>query len=274
MRRHFLSALLVAAAALVALTAPQAADKAPPSEPTPIKLPASFTGGMVCGDDGCVYVVAQGQLTAVHLATQKIKTLTAAGDKLLPFVDAANGLACVAGGDRVHVIDVVNDKAISSVDVKGTIRGLGLVAPTQGFVRTDTTVTVFDVQSGKVRHTVELTDKPPTERPQPTQHCLYRGRLYLPSAFDGSLAIVDLENGQVLDRIATNDWRVGGVAVTGDRAFVVGLRLGYGVWANSLAALDLKTKKWTALKLPAALLHASRLAVGPDGTLFLTDENQ
>jgi hypothetical protein len=275
MRMSFLFSLPLMLAATVALTPVGGADNPPATEPTSIKLPDTVTTGMIRGSDGvCIAVTQDGKLNAINLETKQVSALTKLADFQVPSVDVAPGRVCVADGSKAHVLDTASGKTLAVLDLKDRVHSVGFFGSSAAFARTATTVTVFEAASGKVLRTIELTDKPVSGHPEIASHFLCRDRLYVPSAYDGSLAIVDLKEGKVLDRITSNDWRLGSVLVSGDKAFVVGLRLGYGVWTESLAVIDLQTKKITPLKLPKASMQQTTLLGAPDGTFFLVNPNQ
>jgi hypothetical protein len=270
----FLFALPLMLAATVALTPVGGADNPPATEPVSIKLSDTVSAGKVCGSDGnCVALTSDGKLSLIDLKTKQVTALSKLADVQVPSVDVVSGRVCVADGSKAHVLETTSGKTLASLDLKDRVYGVGFLGTSTAFARTATTVTVFEAASGKVQRTIELIDKPAKEHPEIASHFLYRDRLYVPSAYDGSLVIVDLKEGKVHDRITSNDWRLGSVLVSGDKAFVVGLRLGYGVWTESLAAIDLQTKKITPLKLPTALLHQTTLLGAPDGTFFLVNPN-
>jgi hypothetical protein len=58
--------------------------------------------------------------------------------------------------------------------------------------------------------------------------------------------------------------------LAGDKVFVLRVRFSYGVWTDSLGIIDLKTRKYNALKLPNASLGETSLVAGPNHTVLLT----
>ena len=76
-------------------------------------------------------------------------------------------------------------------------------------------------------------------------------RLYVvdaSQAYDSRLSVIDLDGGKILDQIGLSFW-CGGVQVFGDKAFVRGVNLSYGINSPQFACIDLKTKKAASLKL-------------------------
>jgi hypothetical protein len=245
----------------------------------PIKAPGAFPCAAVAGDH--VYAVTpKGKLIDVDLKAKRVRDLGAPADKLSPFVDVAGGKALVASPGKVHLVDLASGKVLRWAPFRGdAIHGLGLLGPDRAFVHTGTAVVVLDLSWPQTVHTVELAPAGTKGRidfgGRTAAWARVGQRLYTADPFGKGLVVVDLERGKVVDRLETPAWRVGGVQVVGDKALVVGLRYGYGVWTNSLGEIDLKTKKYTARKLlaPASLRPCSLLA-GPGGHLFLSDGRQ
>jgi hypothetical protein len=271
MRYSYLFAPLFVLTVAIAIAPVGGADKPTSAEPQTIKLPAAIAANIVSPKEGvCYAVTTEGRLMSINLEKAGVKTIDHK-DKLLPCLDCNSGRVCLASEGKVSIVDVVNNQPISSLESKEAIRGVGFLNSDKAFCRTDTTVTIFNVADAKVVKTIDLGSKPEKSRPDVSTHTLVGQRLFVTSSFDGSLLVVDLDAGKVTDRIATEDWRLGGVMVSGEKAFVVGLRLGYGVWTQSFGVIDLKTKKLTALKLPASLMRASTLLNGPDNTILLVE---
>ena len=62
---------------------------------------------------------------------------------------------------------------------------------------------------------------------------------------------------------------LGGVYADKASVYVLGVRLGYGVWTSSFGRFDVKTGQYTALKMPGRAMQQPTLSAGPDGTILL-----
>lgn len=265
---------LLAFALLAACVTLSGADSTPAS-PEPIKLPATLACGTVC-DDHVIAITSSGALLDVDLKQRKVRDLGTPGGRLLPVLDVADGKVCVAAEGRIHIVSLTDGKAVRSMEFKGKAAGVGFAGEGRVFVHEGTAVTVLDA-AGKQQHRIEL-GTPTKEMDRWARGIAFHRvgqRLYTGTWFDGNLRVVDLEDGKLLDTIKLSEWQIGGVRVKGNSAYVVGLRLGYGIWTNSFVQIDLKTKKVTVLDLPpkSMLYHEMRggaLGASPDGTMLLT----
>jgi hypothetical protein len=102
--RHFgkltLLAPLALLGALVGVMAAFSGDDPKPDDKAPIKLPGQAARGVLSGD--VFYTVADGKLEAVDLKKRDATMLSecyALYPKLKPFVDVADGKACIASDD-------------------------------------------------------------------------------------------------------------------------------------------------------------------------------
>lgn len=238
------------------------------AEPAGIKLPGAVSQGVVKGDHFFA-VTNAGGLIDVDLKLQKVRDLSTLDAKLKPFVDVLNGKACVAADGRILVVDLAEGKAVGSAEFKGEVAGLGFINADRVYVRSPRSVTVLDVAAGKTVQTIDFgaaeTDKFNWHL---TQH-LSGERLYAAHAGEGALTVIDLARGEAITSLKTPEWRLGGVWVDRGYAYVLGVKLGYGVWTNSFGRFDLKTGQYTAMNLPSRMMQQPALSAGPDGTMLL-----
>jgi hypothetical protein len=251
-----------------------------------VKLPGKVERGVISG--GSFYAVTStGRLIAVDLLEQQVKDFGTLNLKLAPLVDVAGVKALVAGEGRLHVVDLAGGKVERSIDVPGAAIGLGFLNNVRAFVRNPKGVAVVDLAEGKTLHTIDLCAKADVSlNPEPHQvasliecsagacvQARYKAPgqdLYVTTGLDNTVAVIDPASGKVRDRFQAPDWRVSSLQVGLDKAYVVGLRYGYGIWTNSFGCIDLKTKKFTSLKLTHSTLRPSTIVGGPNGSLFLT----
>ncbi len=254
MRTFRVPALLLAAALLVTVAALSGADSPAPAAPVVVELPGTVGRGAVAGDH--FYAITQGgNLIDVDLKDRRAMTLGNFATYLVPCVDAADGKALIASTGEVFVIDLATGKPIRSMEFKCNVRGLGFLDGDRVFVRSNSEVTVLDLAARKVLHTIDFLPRKedaPSKREVaagfPTAHCRVGSRLYVVSFLYGkNLSVLDLENGKLLEQASVSWYWPGSVCVAGDRAFVAGINLSYGINDPHFGCVDLKTQKYTEL---------------------------
>jgi hypothetical protein len=285
MRTDLFTKVLSTLALLVLCAVVGSADNPAPAEPAAVKLPGDVTRGVVRGDH--LYAVAAGRLIDVDLKRQEVKDIAVEGAKLTPYLDVADGKACIAAADRLVTVDLATGKAARSMEFSRDVRGLGFIDADRVFVIGGSAVAVVDLAAGKIVRTIEVApaDEAPQWRKRESKRVLTAfqlvgERLYLADAFhyyDSRLSVIDLDEGKVLDRIGGISFWSTGLQVVGDKAFVPGVNLGYGVNSPEFVCIDLKTKKPTALKhgdikerIPDEKLDQLVLCGGGDDAVFLS----
>jgi YVTN family beta-propeller protein len=197
---------------------------------------------------------------------------------LSPFVDVSDDRALVAAPGKAHLVDVKSGKSLQSAPFVGTqVHALGLIDQRRAFVHTASAVAILDLESGSTLSTIDLGGKSaPGARSFGARNACQRvgKHLYVSSDSSNALFIIDLEARKVIDQIKVPEWRIGSVSVRGDKATVIGLRYGYGIWTNSIAEIDLKTKKYTPMKMVTSALQPCQIVRGADDTLFLSAGHQ
>jgi hypothetical protein len=244
-------------ALLGALAAVGAADDAKPEEKLDsVALPGAVARGVVSGDDFYA-VTAAGRLIDVDLKGRKVKEFDKLDAKLAPYLDVADGKAVVAADGRVLMLDLSNGKTLHSAEFKGDVRGLGFAGGDKAFVIDGPAVTVLDLASGEAVRTIELAKK---VKDEPVGRAARRGEvisfqkvdktLYVLDFFGERLSVVDLDAGKVTDEVRTPYWS-SGLRVVGDKVFLAGVNLGYGVNSPQFGVMDLKTKEYKEIKVKA-----------------------
>jgi len=147
---------------------------------------------------------------------------------------------------------------VRSIEFPADVRGLGFIDADSVFVIAGSAVAVVDLPAGGIVRTIEVapTDEAAEWRKRESKRVLTAfqrvgNRLYVADAFhyyDSRLSVIDLDKGKVLDRIEGISFWSTGLQVVGDKAFVPGVNLGYGVNSPEFICIDLKSKKPTALK--------------------------
>jgi hypothetical protein len=246
-----------------------------------VKLPGQVERGVFHGDSFYA-VTGNGHLIAVDLKKQTVKDYGTLNTKLAPCIDVAGGQALVASSNKLHVVDLKSGKVVQTAPLMKEAVGLGFVGPSifdsficcggddRVFVQHKTSVTILDVVSGKVVAGIQLGDKEISFERGLNAHQKRGDRLIAVNGCNNNLTIIDLQKGKLVEQIKTPDWRIGGIQVAGDKVFLIGLRLGYGVWTQSFGSIDLKTGKYTSLALPSKMLRQSTLVAGPEGSMFMT----
>jgi hypothetical protein len=269
-KAHFLP-LLAALAALASSAQPGAGDSPKPSETAAVSLPGPVVRGVVRGDHFFA-VTTNGRFIDVDLKERQVKDLGTFDLKLEPFVDVRDKQACVATKDDVYIVDLGTRKAKATTLRPTGVRGLGFLSDKQIFVQTDKAVIIkYDTCWGTTRTLVKFESKDDRTGATTPAHHLADGRLFVTSGVDGKLAVIDVRGDKPVQFLDTPHWRLGGVHVVGDKAYIVGLRLGYGVYTTSFGSIDIKTSKFTEFKgFPMYRQGVSTVMSGPDGSLLLS----
>jgi hypothetical protein len=286
--RHFHKLALLTpfglVAALAGVVAAFCGDDAKPADKPPIKLPGLAARGVVCDD--AFYTVGDGKLTAVDLNKRNAGELSecyARYPKLQPFLDVADGKACVASADQILVADLGDGKILHSVKYTGEVHGLGFVGGDRIFVLGRTDVVVIDAASGETVSCIPLVKENESvlrERSSAVSAYQKVGNiLYIADVNRTDVRIVNLDAGKVLDALQGGyNWYTG-MQIVGDRAFVRTVNLSYGINNPQIGYFDLKTKKYTALEHPGdqRFPHIQEkdfddvtLVAGPDGGVCLS----
>lgn len=256
MRTELFTKVLSALALLALCAVVGSADNPAPAEPAAVKLPGEVTRGVVRGDH--LYAVAAGRLIDVDLKREEVKEIAVEGAKLTPYLDVADGKACVAAADRLVSVDLATGKIVRSMEFPGGVHGLGFIDANHVFVIAGSTVAVVDLAAAKTVRTIETA--PEDEAPRWRKRAGKAGltafqrvgpRLYVADAFayySSRLLVIDLDEGKVLDRIEGISFFSTGLQIVGDKAFLPGVNLSYGINSPQFVCIDLKTNKATTLK--------------------------
>jgi hypothetical protein len=269
-------------AMLGALVAVGGADDAAATPKNAVALPAPVTAGVVRDDH--FFAVADGRILDVDLKQKKAKTCDGPDAKLLPFIDVADGKACVASQGKLFVVDLASGKTLHSAEFSGAVRGLGFLDADRVFAIDGFTVKVVDVTAGKTVQTIEIAKENPEGRKRSQGAAGIMGfqrvgtRLYVidnSGYYSSRVSVVDLDNGKVLDQMNYSFW-CSGLQVVGDRVYLRGVNLSYGINAPTFEFIDLKTKKTTALKdgavrerVPDEKLDQETVCCAADGSIAL-----
>jgi hypothetical protein len=177
------------------------------------------------------------------------------------------------------IVELADGKITQATACDRNVNALGFVSPDRVYVQSGPQIRVLDLTNGKTIHDFSLGKDDP-KLPNRGYLTLGRsGKLLFVSAINekDAVAVVDMEKGEVVDRISANELHFSSsnmhpseVLFAGDVAYVLSNRFGYGVWTEKLGVVELKTRQYTALKLPAQSLQQPSLVPGPGGTVFLT----
>ncbi len=192
-------------------------------------------------------------------------------------LDVLEGDACVVSGERVMLVDLTDGKVVRSKDVGNPVSDAGLLGDDRVYVVSQSKMSILDLAQDKTIATIDL-----GKTPEDTCRVAVTGegesrRLIAPLAsVKSSLAVIDPENGKVLDQIAMKGMPIGGnfspggaLQVVGDKVFVVCS----GAWIVKFGCVDLKERTFTVLKLPPQKRFDWHLTLGPGGRLFLTGKD-
>src|SRR5262249_55617146 len=154
-----------------------------------------------------------------------------------------------ASADHLFTVTLADGKVHRSMEMQGDIAGLGLIGDERAFVIRGTEVVLVDLAKGETLKTVAVLKEKGPRGSKVSAYDRVGDRLYVTDGIGNGLAIVDLKQGEVVDRIPLNGYSwFSGVRVTGDQAFLTGINLSYGVNNPLWECVDLKTKKVTHLR--------------------------
>jgi hypothetical protein len=258
--------------------------------PMPVKTPGTIDRAAL-HDNQLVAVTSTGHLVSFSLFSSKVKDLGTFDMKLAPCVDFAGGKACVASQNRLYQVDLATGKIVRAVICGQTIQSLGVLSPERAFVQNGGNVEIVDLAAGKTVQTVDLGKKVRCTTYDPSAKRLYA---LTGEQKSGGLITLDLAKGKISDRMEIPElrmpvFRVGGhIYPAAGRIYVVCPHFSYGIWMGCFGAIDLKSRKYQALKPPARLTASFRddffsggqgrlvsghgLLPGPKGELFLTSK--
>ena len=272
-------AAFVAVAAVAYCCGPYGSDS-PATLAAGVKVPGQIARSVLQGN-ALIALLTDGQLVRINLIQGETKNL---GSFELPVsgLDVNSGKVCVASKNRAMIVDLADGKITQVGACDHDVSALGFVSHERVYLQSGPQIRVVDRTTGKTVHDFTLGKDDPK-----LQYRGYRtlGRsgtqLFVSVAREkDAVAVVDLEKGEVVDRISANELHIGSgyehptdMLFTGDKAYVLNSRYGYGIWTEKLGVVDLKTRQYTALKLPPQSLQGPSFVAGPDGTVFLTSPN-
>jgi hypothetical protein len=242
-------------------------------------LPGTVNRGVVHGDK-LFAVTAEGKLITVDLAKQDVKDLGNFGLKLGPQVAVVGQAVCVASGDQLHLIDPASGKCVRALKCGQVIRSFGGIDSRRLYVQGNSSFVVLNLD-GKTLFTLPQASATKYgfafSAQAPATADAGAKRLFVPlTGPKGGLGVIDLETHKLADVLPMPALRsntfFGDIHAAGDRVYSVGLRYGYGVWTTRFGYVDLKTRQYTALRLPRAVT-ASTLVPGPAGLMYLAGPN-
>ncbi len=261
-----------------AIVSVRGGEDAKPDDKAAIKLPGQASRGVLSGDH--FYTVADGQLVYTDLKQRTATTMSECYrlyPKLAPFVDVADGKACVASDGGLHIVDLKSGQILHSADYKGEVHGLGFAGDNRVFILDHADVVILDVAGGETVQTIPILKEGPNRAKGAAPLSVYQkvGKLlYVADSHGMTLKVVDLDAGKVVDEMRFGYSWLSGLHVVGDKAFVRTINLSYGINNPQFGFFDLTTKKYTDLKHPDArfsdripdnLFDHVTLVAGPDG---------
>jgi hypothetical protein len=242
-----------------------------PVEPEAVKLPDTIARSVLRGHQ--LHVIAGGKLITVDLRRNTLRTIGKFDAPLAPVLDVLDGDACVVSGGRVMLVDLTDGKILRSKDLGNPVADAGLLGDDRVYVVSQSKLSILDLAQDKTIATIDL-----GKTPEDTCRVAVTGegenkRLVAPLAsVKSALAVINPENGKVLDQIAMPGMPIGGnfsaggaLQVVGDKVFVVCT----GAWIVKFGCVDLKERTFTLLKLPRERRYDWHLTLGPGGRQFL-----
>jgi hypothetical protein len=216
-------------------------------------------------------------LITVNLRKNTLRTIGKFDAPLAPVLDVLDDEACVASGNSVMLVDLTDGKIVRSKDLGNPVTDAGFLGDERVYVVLQSKMSILDLAKDKTIAAIDL-----GKTPEDTCRVAVTGegenkRLIVPLASVKSvLAVIDPENGKVLDQVAMPGMPIGGnfstggaLQVVGDKVFV----LCSGAWTVKFGCIDLKERTFTLLKLPPQRQPDRHLTLGPGGRQFLTGQD-
>ncbi len=228
-----------------------------------------------------VAVLLDKRLVTVDLTTGASKVL-ATIDAPAPMLDVAGNKVCVISKNRVMIVDLADGKTTQLGGVDHEITASGFLSSDRVFVQGGPQIKVIDVAGGNAVKKFSLGKADPKSHSMGFRTLGRSGKhLYVSVASEkGAVAVVDLETGNIADRCSAAELKVNAALThhsdyvfAGDKVFVLSSRLAYGVWAETIGIIDLKSRQYTAIKMPSNTMSTPSLIPGPRNTVFLTSRN-
>jgi hypothetical protein len=267
-------AMLIAAAGAVAWACGDYVVAPLPT--TTIKTPGTIVKTAV-RDGKMLAVTSKGILIWIDPSEKNSKFIANLDLQPSEILDFSGNLACVAAKNRVYVVNMTQGKVVQAFVQEHDVRSVSFLDQDNLLVRGGRKLDILNLTSGKTKQSA-LVDAIDGRFYVAESPCVaYQERLYTAAKKEkGGLAIIDSATGKTTEFIPAPELRldsgvnhIGDMIVQGDKAFLLSLRNSYGVWLESIAVVDLKTRKCTMVKLPSRTMRESRLLPGPAGTLLV-----
>ena len=280
MRFHRVSMFLACAAIAVVSAAACCCGDYGASKPAlaeGIKVPGRVAHSVVRGNE-LIALLTDGRLVRIHLTQGDTKTL-ATFELPVSALDLSGNKVCVASKNRAMVVDLADGRITEAAACDHGIGTLGFLDPERVYLQSGPQIRVLDLATGKTTCDVSLGRDDPKVANRGYRVLGKSGKqLFVSVASENhAIAVFDLEKGAVADRISALEMHFASdvqhpieTQFVGDKAYVLSSRLGYGVWTEKLGVVDLKTRQYTPLKMPAKGMQQPSLAAGPDGSVLLT----
>lgn len=201
-----------------------------------------------------VGVDSRGHLTSNDLNWGTKRDYGALDRKLGPYIDVLGDRACVATKSEVCEVDLASGKVVRSANHKVGIGGVGFIGANRVFIHNGRSLEIIDLSSGETTHQLDLQNKPPKKRwyqgKSLIAHSRHNELLYVASAFEGRVAVVDLNLGKRIKEIETGYGWTTGLHVAGDKLFVRQMGVSYGFIHEHLSTVDLVSGKSTRIEFP------------------------
>jgi hypothetical protein len=238
------------------------------------KLPGSIYQGVVQGND-LYAVTTQGKLIAVDLAGQSVRDLGSFNLKLTGLLAVTDKAVCVASKDQLHLIDRASGRLIRSLDCGQDVHSFGFLDARRLYVQGDKSFAVLDLPGGKTACAISSMPVGQGLRVRTAALDASGKQLYVLMARPrAGLGVIDLETGKLTDvtpAAVAPGFRIGGqMVVVGDRIYLADCSLSYGVYINHFGYVDLKTRKYHALKVPDHASARGALLPGPGVSVFFS----
>jgi hypothetical protein len=245
--------------------------------PLPVKTPGTIEHA-VLHDGQMAAITSTGHLVYLGGPFSKLKDLGTFERKLAPCVDFTAGRAHVGLQNRLYQVDLTTGNIVRTVLCQQTIQNLGAITADRAYVRNGNKISIVDFAAGKTVQTVDLGNHVRSIAHDPSAQ-----RLYALTADSqcSSLAVLDLKEGKIIERMETSALRFTGDArealtmhVTAGRAYVVWTFPGCcGGMNTNFGHFDLKTSKYQAVKAPAQMQPGVTMMSGPKGELLLSGKD-
>lgn len=212
-----------------------------------------FQCGVLTDETNLVAVTHDGRLLATNVVWGGERDYGTFGKEFHPALEVANDKAYLLTDDQVCEVDLATGRIVRTAKHHISNGRAGVIDEHLVFIHNGRKLEIIDLDRKSTLHSIILRDENgglgfgPTTFP----HARSKDRLYVSVANEKEIAVVDLRNGELIEKIGSPfGWNTGLVVAAG-KLYASKLGISYGIVQERLIAIDLETRKWQNIELPS-----------------------